>query len=100
MACLATRIPYGSPITVLKLKQVDDAETFIRTLGIRGQVRVRHYGDTARIETTPQGIEMLAHKPLRSQIVAQFEKIGFDFTTLDLGGYKMGSLNKDLDLPS
>lgn len=99
-ACLATRIPYGSPITAAKLKQVDKAETFLRAQGIAGQVRVRHYGNTARIETTPQGIEMLAQNPLRDKVVAQFEKIGFDFTTLDLGGYKMGSLNTDLNLPS
>ena len=97
-ACLATRIPYGSPITVAKLKQADDGETFIRMLGVTGQVRVRHYGDTARIETDPQGIDLLALNPLRDRVVAQFKKIGFHHITLDLGGYTMGSLNKDLNL--
>ncbi len=97
-ACLATRIPYGNPITAERLKQIDDGETFIQTLGITGQVRVRHYGDTARIEADPQGIEKLALNPLRDRVVAQFKKIGFHFITLDLGGYTMGSLNKDLNL--
>ncbi len=97
-ACLATRIPYNSPITSAKLKQVDDGETFIRTLGVTGQVRVRHYGDTARIEADPQGIDLLALNPLRDRVVAQFKKIGFHFITLDLGRYTMGSLNKDLNL--
>jgi len=97
-ACLASRIPYGSSITAAKLKQVDDGESFIRMLGVTGQVRVRHYGDTARIEADPQEIEMLALNPLRDRVVAQFKKIGFHFITLDLGGYTMGSLNKALNL--
>ncbi len=97
-ACLATRIPYNSPITAEKLNQVDDGEAFIQKLGVTGQVRVRHYGDTARIETDPQAIDMLALNPLRDRLVAQFKKIGFHFITLDLGGYTMGSLNKDLNL--
>ncbi len=96
-ACLATRIPYGRAITAAKLKQVDEAESFIRALGVKGQVRVRHYGDTARIETDAHHIETLARKPFRDRITAQFKKIGFHFSTLDLSGYRMGSLNKAID---
>jgi len=99
-ACLATRIPFGRSITPAKLKQVDAGEDYIRKLGIDGQVRVRHYGDTARIELDSTDIGILAADPRRSQVVDYFKKIGFEFVTLDLTGYTMGSLNKALDLKS
>lgn len=93
-ACLASRIPYGSPITPEKLRQVDAAEDFLRDLGLSGSIRVRHYGDTARIELEPNDIPRLAAEPLRTQSVDAIKKIGFLFVTLDLEGYRMGSLNK------
>jgi len=97
-ACLATRIPYGSPITARKLEQVDKAEAFIRHLGGFEQVRVRHYGDTARIELDPRSIGRMAAEPIRIQVADHLKNLGFHFITLDLAGYMTGSLNKDLNL--
>jgi uncharacterized protein len=93
-ACLASRIPYGSQITVEKLKQVDAGETFIRSLGLEGQVRLRHYGDTARIEVPLQSMSKLMEEPLRSKLVERLKELGFKFVVLDLEGYNTGSLNR------
>lgn len=93
-ACLATRIPYHSPITSEKLKQVDDAEDFLRSLNISGQIRVRHYGDTARIEMDPLEIVKLTEYPIRHDVIQRFKLLGFKYITVDLEGYRMGSLNK------
>lgn len=93
-ACLASRIPYHSPITAEKLRQTDDAETFLREMGFSGQVRVRHYGDTARIETDPDDIPKLAEYEARTRVTSYFKSLGFIFVTLDLEGYNMGSLNR------
>jgi uncharacterized protein len=93
-ACLATRIPYHSPITAEKLRQTDRAETFLRESGFSGQVRVRHYGDTARIETEADDIPKLAEHEIRTRVTSYFKSLGFIFVTLDLEGYNMGSLNR------
>ncbi len=92
-ACLATRIPYGSPITAEKLRQIDGCEDYIRAMSISRQVRVRHYGDTARIELAPENIPKLLENETRARVTAFFKNIGFKFVTLDLEGYRMGSLN-------
>ncbi len=97
-ACLASRIPYHSPLTPEKLKQVDDGEEFLRGMGLSAQLRVRHYGDTARIELDPEDIPKLAERELRNQVVNYFKKIGFVFITLDLEGYNMGSLNRTVQV--
>jgi pyridinium-3,5-biscarboxylic acid mononucleotide sulfurtransferase len=94
-ACLATRIPYGTPITAEKLRQVDEGEDLIRAMSISRQVRVRHYGDTARIEVAPENIPKLLERDTREQVVTFFKKLGFEFVTLDLEGYRMGSLNRE-----
>ncbi|QTA92709.1 ATP-dependent sacrificial sulfur transferase LarE [Desulfonema magnum] len=94
-ACLASRIPYHSPITAEKLRQVDEAEEFLRGLGLSPQLRVRHYNDTARIECEPKDIPKIAESTLRSHIVTHFKSLRFKFITLDLEGYHMGSLNPD-----
>jgi pyridinium-3,5-biscarboxylic acid mononucleotide sulfurtransferase len=93
-ACLASRIPYHSPITREKLAQVDAAEECIREMARDVQVRVRHYGDTARIETQPEAIPILIEQGNRERIVTCFKELGFVFVTLDLEGYSMGSLNR------
>jgi uncharacterized protein len=93
-ACLATRIPYGSPLTREKLRQVDAGETFLRELNLSQQIRVRHYGDTARIEVSASGLEKFLRDEVRSRIVSYFKELGFCFVTLDLEGYRMGSLNR------
>ena len=93
-ACLASRIPYGSRITKEKLRQVDAGEDFLRGLGLNRQVRVRHHGDTARIEVTASDLSEILQEEVRHRIVAFFKKLGFMFITLDLEGYRMGSLNQ------
>ncbi len=93
LACLASRFPYGRPITVEELRQVDQAETFLRRLGL-GQLRVRHHRDTARIEVRPQDFPLvLAH---REKIVARLRELGYVYVTLDLAGFRSGSMNEVL----
>ena len=93
LACLASRIPYGTPITPEVLASIDAAETFIRSLGI-AQVRVRHYGKTARIEVEPRDIETLVHEANRQGIVDHLKELGYLHIALDLAGYRTGSLNE------
>lgn len=96
-ACLASRIPYGSPITPEKLRQIDQAEVRLRELLPGIQARVRHYGDTARIEIEPKALSKLTHIGLRSHIITYLHHLGFTFVTIDLEGYRMGSLNRVID---
>jgi uncharacterized protein len=96
-ACLASRIPYHQRITPEKLHQVDAGEDFLRELDFSPQLRVRHYGDTARLEIAPDDIQKLASADLRDRIVDYFKGLGFAFVTLDLEGYTMGSLNRVLN---
>jgi uncharacterized protein len=96
-ACLASRIPYNEPITAEKLNQVDEGEIFLRQLNLSSQqVRVRHHGVLARIEVAPQDIHRLAAEDTIGRVVAFFRGIGFKYVTLDLEGYAMGSLNREL----
>lgn len=93
MACLSSRIPYGTTITVQALSQVERAELLLRSLDL-GQIRVRHHGDTARIEVDPVHFAtVLAH---RDSIVGRLRAVGYTFVTLDLDGYRTGSLNEAL----
>lgn len=96
-ACLASRIPYGSPITEEKLRQIDAAEEFVRGLVPKTQVRVRHHGDIARIEVQPARIPGLSKATVRNKVVEYIHKLGFMFVTLDLEGYTMGSLNRGVE---
>jgi uncharacterized protein len=91
-ACLASRIPYHSPISAEKLRQVDAGEEFIRDLGVV-QVRVRHYGETARIEVEAEDLPKVVSETFRNRIVDYFKELGFQTIALDLEGYRMGSLN-------
>jgi pyridinium-3,5-biscarboxylic acid mononucleotide sulfurtransferase len=93
LACLASRIPYGTPITLKALAAIDAAETFIRSLGI-AQVRVRHHGQTARIEVEPGDIENLAGEANRQRVVDHLKGLGYLYVALDLAGYRTGSLNE------
>lgn len=93
-ACLASRIPYGSPITRRSLEQVERAEDFLRGLEIVRQVRVRHHGDTVRIEVEDECLNRLVEPAARHRIVAFLNGLGFRYVTLDLGGYRPGSLNR------
>lgn len=93
-ACLASRIPYGVELTPARLLQIDQAEDAISPY-IKGSLRVRYHGDVARIEVSLDEIPaILAH---RAEIVQAVKKAGFQYVTLDLGGYEMGSLNETID---
>jgi pyridinium-3,5-biscarboxylic acid mononucleotide sulfurtransferase len=90
-ACLSSRIPHGSLVTVEALHQIETAEAAVQALGFR-QVRVRHHGDLARIEVEPPELEHLFE--LRRQVVAGVRAAGYAFVALDLDGYATGSLNR------
>ena len=93
MPCLATRFPYGSPITEENLKMVEDAESFLVEQGFR-VVRVRHHGSVARVEVGRSEMENIMDEGLGKAIVEEFRKIGFEHVALDLEGYVSGSLNR------
>ena len=95
MACLSSRLPYGTPVTVEALERVGAAEAFLRSLGAR-QLRVRHHDDTARIEVEPQDIAVLIEQ--RERVVARLKELGYRYVTLDLAGFRSGSLNDVLVL--
>ena len=97
MACLASRIPYETRIEPETLRKIDAAESFLRKLGFE-QVRVRHHGDIARIEVAPDKIRLLAEPSLREQIIDELAKIGYAYITLDMRGYRTGSMNETLNL--
>ncbi len=92
-ACLASRIPYGTPITRESLAQIEEAERLLHTLGIN-QVRVRHHGDIARIEVEAEGLPLLLES--RSEVVNRLRELGFAYVTVDLEGYRTGSMNETL----
>src|SRR6266404_8657196 len=85
LACLSSRIPHGTPITLQALNQVDRAESYLRKLGV-GQVRVRHHGDTARIEVEPR--DFLLIRTREREIAAQLKSLGFANVLLDPEGYR------------
>ncbi len=94
VACLASRFPYGTPITEEDLEKIDLCEAFLLQR-IRGSVRVRYHGSTARIEVDPASIPDLLKE--REAIVNYFKNQGFAYITLDLEGFRTGSLNEVLD---
>jgi pyridinium-3,5-biscarboxylic acid mononucleotide sulfurtransferase len=96
LACLSSRFPYGQEITPEKLAQVARAEEFLRLEGFR-QVRVRHHGEIARLEIGPEELERAFAE--REKISAELLDAGFLYVTLDLAGYKSGSLNAALKKP-
>lgn len=95
MACLSSRIPYGQEVTVEKLSQVARAEQVLHQLGFR-QVRVRHHEKIARIEVEPEEWSRFSDFELRAQIQNELRELGFLYVTLDLVGYRTGSLNEVL----
>ena len=94
MPCMASRIAYGQEVSVEKLKQVEAAEDFLYHLGLR-VLRVRHHGDTARIEILPQDFELAIRH--RENIGRKLHELGFLYVALDLDGFKSGSLNAALE---
>ncbi len=94
-ACLASRFPYGEEITEEKLHMVDVAEQYLLDRGFH-QLRVRIHGTIARIELLPDEIPRFAEPKLRNDVYAEFRKIGFSYVTLDVLGYRTGSMNETL----
>lgn len=95
MACLSSRIPYGTAVTVEALERVGAAEAFLRSLGLR-QLRVRHHDGVARIEVEPGDMARLIEQ--RERIVARLKELGYQYVTLDLAGFRSGSMNDVLPL--
>jgi uncharacterized protein len=93
LACLASRFPYGDRIIPEALKQIERAEQFLLRLGF-SQVRVRHHGKTARIEIPPEEIGSLVAPLTRSRVIRRLKAIGFTYVTLDLQGFRSGSMNE------
>ena len=94
-ACLSSRIPYGTPVTIENLKKVEDGEDAIRKLGFR-QFRVRHHGELVRIEIAPDELPKALDPQITQIFLRIFKKLGYKYVTLDLEGYRTGSLNEML----
>lgn len=90
MACLASRVPLGTAVTVELLGQVEAAEAFLRSMGLR-ELRVRHHGEIARIETNESGMSLVMAQ--RGKVEMRLRGLGYRFVALDLGGFRSGSLN-------
>lgn len=93
--CLASRISYGLPITEQRLKQIEQAEDFLRSFGLV-EFRLRHHDTIARIEVQPVDLDKIIKEPARSQIVEKIKQLGFKYVTIDLQGFRSGSLNEPL----
>jgi uncharacterized protein len=91
--CLASRVTYGLEVTEQRLKQVEEAEDFLRKLGFV-EFRVRHHDMIARIEVRPEDMEKITTEPGRQKIVEKLKSIGFKYITVDLQGFRSGSLNE------
>lgn len=96
-ACLSSRIPYGMEVTPAKLEQIDRAEDALRALGYR-QVRVRHHGELARVELAPDELERALDAAEARRISRAVHEAGFRWASLDLDGYRTGSLNEVLQI--
>jgi pyridinium-3,5-biscarboxylic acid mononucleotide sulfurtransferase len=93
--CLSSRFPYGTSINLERLNQIGSCEHFMKELRFR-EFRVRYHGDLARIEVAQSEIDRLFEKPIRDAIVKKFKELGFRFVSLDLQGFRSGSLNEGL----
>jgi len=94
-ACLSSRIPYGTPVTIENVKTVESGEEQIKALGFR-QFRVRFHGEVVRIEIAPDELERALTLEMARRFTAIFKGLGFQYVTLDLEGYRQGSLNEVL----
>lgn len=95
MACLASRFPYYSKITAKKLKMVEEAEEYLKKIGFCW-IRVRHHGNIARIELSKDEISKVLNNEIRRRVVRKFKQIGFKYITIDIEGYRTGSMNEVL----
>jgi uncharacterized protein len=96
-ACLSSRIPYGTPVTIETVKTVETGEELVKALGFR-QFRVRFHGEIVRLEIAPEEMPKALTIEMAQRFTAIFKKLGFRYVTLDLEGYRQGSLNEVLNL--
>lgn len=96
-ACLSSRIPYGTPVTIETVKTVEKGEEEIKALGFR-QFRVRFHGEVVRLEIAPDEMEKALNLEMAKRFTAIFKALGFKYVALDLEGYRQGSLNEVLGL--
>ncbi|HEY4000852.1 MAG TPA: ATP-dependent sacrificial sulfur transferase LarE [Candidatus Xenobia bacterium] len=94
-ACLSSRFAYGNPIVVEKLRGIEAAERMLRGAGLRN-VRVRHHGSTARIEVDVDSLPQVTQGPLRESLLTHLKGMGYTYVTLDLQGFRSGSMNEEL----
>jgi pyridinium-3,5-biscarboxylic acid mononucleotide sulfurtransferase len=94
-ACLSSRIPYGTPVTIQNVRTVEKGEEALRALGFR-QFRVRFHSDLVRIEIAPEELEQALTPEMARAFISVFKPLGFHYVTLDLEGYRQGSLNEAL----
>jgi uncharacterized protein len=99
LACLSSRIPYGTPVTIASLGQIEKAEAFLWDRGFTS-FRVRHHQKVARIEVPLADLPKLCQDPLRSELVTYFRNIGYTYVTVDLQGFRSGSGNEALKGPA
>ncbi len=92
MPCLSSRFPYGQPIDIEALRRVEKAETYLREKGFQ-ECRVRHFDHTARIEVEPSKMKMLIEGDILPELIAYFKSLGYTYVTLDLEGFRSGSMN-------
>jgi pyridinium-3,5-biscarboxylic acid mononucleotide sulfurtransferase len=97
--CLASRIPYGTEVTPLRLGKIEAAERALREIGVTGDLRVRYYGDSARIEMSPAELERWRTQEGRAAVRAAVTEAGFETVELDLRGFRSGSLNRANEQP-
>jgi len=96
-ACLSSRLPYGTEVTVERLRQVEQGEERLRALGFR-QVRLRHHGELARVEVDPSELAKALDPAMAARVVEALKPLGFRYVSLDLEGYRTGSLNEVLQI--
>jgi len=97
-ACLASRIQYGEPITPEKLARVEQAEDYLAKLGFT-HIRVRSYGTLARIEVEPSQVALMAQGNIRNKVITRLTELGYKYITLDLAGFRSGSMDVGLAQP-
>ena len=95
-ACLSSRIPYGTMVTVEALTTIAKAEKYLREKGFK-QLRVRHHENIARIEISADDFDVITSEPLRTEVPSYFKSLGYSYVTLDLEGFRSGSLNEILN---
>jgi len=95
LACLSSRVPYGTRITPALLQIIHSAECRLRSLGF-GQVRVRHHGETARIEVAKSDFKLMLDNDTAEKIVNAFKELGYTYVCMDLEGYRTGSMNENI----